>query len=148
MGIIDWTDEQLCEDSDLVKYETNVLEWTEVAGDARKWRDSAKELIEQRLRHALRTVELATDADDVLDLIADVAPLKIAASYMTLHLLCNDCSTGGDHWAEKASMYYSKFEDEWPRAVGLLSLDTDEDDLITDSEKYNVDTGATFSRGY
>lgn len=147
MAIGNWGDAVLCRDKDLSEFETNVLRWVQGRGSAEKWISKAKDLIAQKLRYSLRTVELATDEDDVLDLIADITPLKDAACYLSLHLICNDASTGADGWAQKAEMYWHKWEKEWPQALGLVSLDTDESGTLEDSEKYNVNTGVTLVRG-
>jgi len=147
MAIGDWSAAILCLDKDLVEWESQVLAWARSEGSCKKWRDKAKEVIEQKLRHALRQVELDTDEDDVLDLIADVTPLNHSACFMTLHLLANDKSIGsGDQWSVKSEMYYRKFQDNWPQALGLISIDVDESGTLEDGEKYNVG-GVTFVRG-
>jgi len=147
MAINDWSDGVLCVDSDLEEYESNIQEWVSNFGSCEKWRIKAKDEIEQRLRHGLRQIEIDTDEDDVLDLISSYDPLKNPACFMTLHLLCNDLSTNSaDHWATKSEMYYRKFQDSWPIALGLIHLDIDESGTIEDDEKYNV-PGVTFVRG-
>ncbi|MBU8914212.1 MAG: hypothetical protein KOO61_09330 [Spirochaetales bacterium] len=147
MAISDWSATALCQDKDLLEFEGQVLVWTRDKGTAQKWISKAKDLIATRLRYSFRDVELATDAADVLDLIADVTPLKDAACYLSLHLLCHECSVGGDYFESLEQMYWHKFEKEIPRALGLVSLDLDESGVIETSEKYNVKTGVTFVRG-
>lgn len=147
MAISDWGATALCQDKDLIEFESNVLAWTRSKGTAQKWISKAKNLIAAKLRHSLRDVEIATDVDDVLDLIADVTPLLDTACYLSLHLLCNDCSVGGDYFERMADMYWHKYSKELPLALGLVSLDIDESGTIEDSEKYNVKTGVTFVRG-
>ena len=147
MAIGDWSATALCEDADLIDFESDVLAWVQsTQGSAVKYRDKAKHIIGERLKHAFRQIEIDTEEDEVLDLIASVDPLKNAACYLTLHLICNDCSVGGDHWAGKAEMYYQKYNDEMPYALGLLSIDLDESGTIEDVEKYNV-SGIEFQRG-
>jgi hypothetical protein len=148
MGVIDWTDTTLCTDADLVEFETDVLQWAGSEGSANKWRKKAKDIIAERLDFALKDIELATDADDVKDLIGNPERLKDAACYLTLHLLANDVSVGqGDLYDRKAEMYLAKFEEVLPRALSMLSVDVDESDTIEDSEKYRFPTGVTFKHG-
>lgn len=140
-----WSTEVLCVDADLLEFESNVLSWTKTRGSCEKWRDKAKYVIGQRLRYAFRATQVGTDTD-VLDLVLDTTPLKDAACFMALHLLCNDATTGEDAWSSKAEMYWSKFADEWPIALGLLSLDIDESGTIEQGEYYNV-PDVTLERG-
>ena len=144
--MITWADEELCTDSDMKALESNVLTWTGPYGAATKWRTEAKRQITQRLRVHFINIDLVTDAAEPLDLISSVEPFRYAATYLSLHLLCNDCSTGPDQWAEKARLYLAKFEEEWPNALALLSVDLDESGAIDDSEQYNVSTGLKFKR--
>jgi hypothetical protein len=149
--MIDWSNSTLCVDADLLQFESNVLSWTKAKGDAGKWRATAKTVIEHRLRSQFRALEIKLELgkdDDVLDLISSVSPLNIAACYFTLHLLATDCTMSvGDHYDANGQLYLAKFEEEWPRALGMLSVDTDESGEIGTAEKYNVQTGATFVRG-
>jgi hypothetical protein len=145
MPIGDWSKAVLCEDSDLIEFESNVLNWTRSRGDCSKWRSKAKDIITNKLRHAFRSAATSTD-EDILDLIGDTGPLKDAACYMTLHLLCNDLSTGEDHWERKGEMYWTKFGKEWPIAYGLISLDIDESGAIEKAEMYNT-PGVKMVRG-
>jgi hypothetical protein len=145
---IDWTDTVLCIDADLQEFETDVLAWTGGEAVAGKWRAKAKDLIAQRLDLKLRSVEEATDAADVKDLIGNPEVLKDAACYLSLHLLANDISHGaGDMYDRKAEMYHAKYEAELERAMALVHLDLDESGTIEDSEKYTAPTGVTFKHG-
>jgi hypothetical protein len=138
----------LCEDADLLQFESNALAWVQSSqGGGKKYRDKAKDLIEQRLRFSFRSIAATLDSGvDVLDLLLSVSPLKDTACYLTLHLICNDASTGGDFWAQKGEMYWNKYMTEWATAFGLLSLDIDQSGVIESSEMYNI-PGITFQRG-
>lgn len=144
MAIGNWSAAELCQDGDLVNVESQCMDW--VSGGAKRYRDEAKRQIGQRLHRIFKDIELATDEAEVLDLIESVEPLLTAAIFLTLHLLCNDCSSGGDFYENKAALYLHKFDEEWPDALGMLNVDTDESGTIEDSEKYNVTTGVTFRR--
>jgi hypothetical protein len=142
-----WLASILCTDEDLRTLELNVLQWTAGEGSAAYFRQSAKDLIATELRQSFKNVELATDAAEVLDLVLDVTPLKYPAAYLTLHLICNNCSVGGDQWEKKAEMYWSKYKGALPAAVAMLALDTDESGTITEGEKYNFTPGVRMTRG-
>ena len=148
MAISDWSATDLCIDADLVEFETDVLQWTGQEAGAGKWRSKAKDMIGQRLDFTLKDVEIATDETDVKDLISNLDRLRDSACYLTLHLLANDVSVAqGDLYDRKAVMYLGKYEDELPRALALLHVDTDESGTIEDSEKYNVESGVTLRHG-
>ena len=148
MAISDWSATELCIDADLVVKETDVLQWTGNQQGAQKWRDDAKEMIGHRLDFALKEIEIATDETDVKDLISNLGQLKNPAVYLSLHLLANDVSAApGDLYDHKAQMYLGKYEDELPRAIALLHVDTDESGTIEDTEKYNAPTGVTLKLG-
>ena len=144
--MITWSDETLCIDSDLTELESSALEWVSAKGSAAAYRATAKKIITSRLRSHFRDLDVQITGDEVLDLIADVEPLRQAATYLTLHLICNDCSTGSDLFADKAQMYWGKYVEEWPYALGLLSIDKDESGVIDSTEEYNFGPGVTFSR--
>lgn len=144
--MITWLDEILCIDSDLTDLESNALEWVNVKGGAAPYRATAKKIIEGRLRSHFREIDIQIIGGEVLDLIADVEPFRQAAAYLTLHLICNDCSSGGDLFADKGSMYWGKYAEEWPFALGRLNIDKDENGTIEDSEEYNFDPGVRFLR--
>jgi hypothetical protein len=147
MPISDWSAATLCTDADLVEKESTVLQWTRRQGDCKKWRDLAKEHIGDKLRFALKQVEIDTDADEVLDLIADYTVLKKVAVSYTLYLIANDVMTSPeDYYSAKAAHYLQLYRDEWDECAGMISLDTDEDGSISDSEKYNMRTGVKFNR--
>jgi len=147
MATGDWLAAVLCTDEDLRSLEIHVLEWVAREGSAAYWRATAKDLIEVELRQSFRNIELATEEADVLDLVPDVTPLKYAACYLTLHLICNNCSTGGDHWEHKAEMYWNKYKGALPDAISMLSVDVDESGDIVDSEKYYISHGVRMTRG-
>jgi len=147
MATGDWLAAVLCTDSDLRTFEIKVLGWVSAEGSATHWRQSAKDQIEAELRQSFKKIELATEEADVLDLIADITPLKYTACYLTLHLICNNCSIGGDHWERKSEMYWSKYREALPGAIGMLSIDIDESGAITDSEKYYISHGVRMTRG-
>ena len=144
--MITWASVVLCVDSDLTDLESNALSWAGPAGAAR-YREAAKvKIIEPRLRHFFRELDYTITGSEVLDLIASVEPLRLAATYLSLHLLCNDCSSGGDLFAEKAVQYWTKYNEEWVLAVDRLSVDTDESGAIDSSEEYNQSAGVRFVR--
>ena len=147
MAIGDWSAAVLCTDEDLRTLELSVLQWVGAEGSATYYRQTAKNLIETELRQSFKTVELATEEADVLDLIADTAPLKYAACYLALHLICNNCSIGGDQWESKAGMYWAKYKEALPDAISMLSIDVDEGGTITDAEKYYISHGVRMTRG-
>jgi hypothetical protein len=141
----DWSATDLCLDTDLRDFESDVLSWIGGEGSGEKWRRQAKKLIEERLRSMdkVQQLELDTDIDDVLDLIGNLGELRTAACYRTLHLLANDVSAGsGDLYDRKAEMYLSLFEDEFPMAMRRLHWDVDESGTIEADEKY---TGASYT---
>jgi len=148
MAVGDWSATDLCLDRDLKTLEGEVLEWAKPEGDCSKWRAKAKKQIGDKLRFALKSVELATEEAEVLDLIENPEELLDVACYKTLQLLCNDRMTSpNDKYAAK-TMYYKKlFDEEWGQAVSMLNVDTDESGDITDSEKYNMSTGVKLGRG-
>ena len=135
-----WSTVTLCEDADLLDHEENILSWMQSRGGGSKWRDKAKDVIANRLRHAYRhyTKTYDFDAADVLDLIDDTTPLKDLACYLTIHLFCESATTGDDLFSRKAILYSEKYLAEWEIALGLLSLDLDEDGTIASSEMYNT----------
>lgn len=148
MAIGDWSAAVLCIDADLVEFETDVVQWTGTEASATKWRAKAKDLIGERIDFSFKEIELATDEDDVKDLISNPERLKDAACYLTLHLLANDISIAqADLYDRKAEMYLAKFEDVFPRAVSMLHVDIDESGTIEDAEKYIAPTGVTFRHG-
>ena len=148
MAIGDWSALVLCNDTDLARFESNVLEWVRSQGTAKHWRDTAKRLIGNRLRSDLRDTELATDEADVLDLISNPEVLTDAASFLALNLIATDKMVHpGDTWAAKAVAYQDKFDQEFPVAVSMLHVDKDESGAIDDTEKYNVTLGVRFTRG-
>jgi hypothetical protein len=146
-AIGDWSAAVLCTDEDLRSLETNVLQWVAAEGSASYFRQSAKDQIEAELRQSFRNTDLETDSPDVLDLIADVTPLKYAAIYLTLHLVCNNCSAGGDQWEKKAEMYWGKYKEALPGAIGMLSLDIDQSGVVDIGEKYYLTQGVRMTRG-
>jgi len=155
MAINDWSAKELCLGSDLQALESSVLEWTRDAGGAKKWIAEAKKQLEHELRQHLAAIDKVVNASvvagedrqEVLDLIADYAPLKYTACYLTLHLLCNNCSGAeGDFYYRKAEMYWHKYKEELPKGLSLLSIDTDESATIAESERYYDNTGVRFSR--
>ena len=146
MAIGDWSTAALCQDGDLINVESQCLDWIPGDGSSDRYRTEAKRQIEARLRRVFKDIELVTDEADVLDLIESVTPLLTAAIFLTLHLLCNDCSTGGDFFENKSALYLHKFNEEWPQAITMLNVDTDESGTIEDSEKYNVVSGVEFRR--
>ena len=145
---IDWSAIDLCIDADLAEFETDVLQWTGTRAIAEKWRKTAKDIIGQKIDLRFRTIEEATDALDVKDLIGNPTVLRIAACYRTLHLLANDASHApGDMYDNKARMYLELYDKEIEDAIAMLSVDTDESGTIADSEKYGAPTGVTFKHG-
>ena len=147
---IDWSAIELCVDGDLFEVETNSVRWVSREGDASIWRAKAKELIGNRLKITLNSIATAeaTTVDDVRDLIANPEELKIAAVYLTFHLIASDkMKAPGDFYDTKARQYYQMYEDELGRALQLINIDTDESGTIEDSEKYNTPTGATIRLG-
>lgn len=148
MAVGDWSATTLCLDSDLIGHESRVLSWSADEPGCRKWRDLAKEQIGNKLRFTLKDIELATDIDEVLDLISNPEELKTVACYLSLHLLANDCMKDtGDYYNAKAAFYLGQFDKEYSAAVSMLHVDTDEGGSIDDTEKYNVDTGVKMTRG-
>ena len=155
MAIGDWSATDLCQDSDLQALETGVLEWTRGEGGAKNWRDEAKLQLEHELRQHFAAIDKVVNASvvagaarqEVLDLIADLSPLKYTACFLSLHLLCNNCSGAeGDFYDRKAQMYWGKYRDELPRGLSLLSIDTDESGTISESEMYYDNKGVRLSR--
>ena len=147
MTIPAWSTVTLCTDDDLRELEIKVLDWVAGEGSGKHWRDSAKEIIANELRQSFKTIELVTEAAEVLDLVVDVAPLKYASAYLSLHLICNNCSVGGDQWEKKAEMYWSKYREALPGAIGMLSLDLDESGTGDEAEKYYLTHGVRMTRG-
>jgi len=142
-----WSTVTLCTDEDLRTLEINVLQWVSGEGSAAYFRQGAKDQIATELRQSFKTIELVTDAAEVLDLIADVTPLKYPAMYLTLHLICNNCSVGGDQWEKKAEMYWAKYKEALPGAIGMLSLDVEEGGTVEDAQKYYLTHGVRMTRG-
>jgi hypothetical protein len=143
-----WADTDLNLDRDLIEYETDAVTWFGAQGSGAKWRSTAKNTIAQRLRQNLKSIEVQTDASEVLDLIGNPEVLKPAACFLTLHLIAFDRLTStGDLWDRKAEVYYAKFEAEMATALALLELDLDESGTIEDSEKYAAPRGVTFKHG-
>lgn len=148
MALTAWTDVELCIDADLVEFETNVLQWTGARGVAKKWREKAKDIIGQKIDLRLRTIEIATDAAEVKDLLGNPEVFKDSACYRTLHLIANDASIApGDLYDRKAEMYLGLYDQEIENALALLHIDTDESGTIEDEEKYNAPTGITLKHG-
>lgn len=147
MATGDWLAAVLCTDEDLRTLEAHVLEWLAAEGSGDYWRQSAKNLIAEELHQSFKTIEKLTDEVEVLDLLLDVTPLKYTACYLTLHLICNNCSTGGDNWEKKAEMYWSKYKEALPQAIGMLSVDIDEGGTIEEAEKYYLTGGVRMTRG-
>lgn len=143
-----WANEVLCTDSDLQALESGVLTWAEAEGNVKKWREEAKKQITHKLRTHFMNIELATDAAEVLDLIDNpVEAFAYAASFLSLHLICNDAMTvAGDMWDTKARMYLEKFDEEWTKALGLMHIDIDESGTIEIGEKYYYKTGVVIRR--
>jgi len=149
-GPIDWTTTVLCTDADLREFETDVLQWLGGEGSASKWRNKAKDLIAQRMDLRLKDIEIATDIDDVKDLIGNPAVLKDAACYRSLHLIANDVSQAtGDLYDRKAQMYLALYEQEIEIAAGLLHIDIDESGAIDEDtgEMYAAPTGVRLKHG-
>lgn len=144
--MITWTDEILCIDSDLTELESNALGWVGLKGGAAAYRATAKKILEGRLRGHFRDLDILITGGEVLDLIADVEPFRLAATYLALHLICNDCSSGNDLFDQKAVMYWSKYNEEWPLALGRLNIDKDESGAIDKSEEYNFSPAVRFVR--
>lgn len=145
--MITWSTITLCTDSDMTRFESSAVTWAASKGGAAHYRQTAKDLIEARLRLHFKALALRITGSEVLDLISSVGPLRDAAVFLSLHLLCNDCSVAeGDLFDTKARMYWSKFQTEWPLCLGLVSVDEDESGAIDDSERYNVETGVRFVR--
>jgi len=151
----DWSGTDLCQDSDLQALEAGVLEWTRLDGGVKKWRAEAKLQLEHELRQHFAAIDKMVNIEvaaggtrqEVLDLIDDLGPLKYTACYLSLHLLCNNCSgSEGDFYDRKAKMYWHKYKEELPRGLSLLSIDTDESDTIDESERYYQATGIRLSR--
>ena len=143
-----WADVDLCIDADLAEFETGVLQWTGALQGAKKWRDLAKDIIGQKLDLRFRTIEEATDAAEVKDLIGNPEVLKTAACYRTLHLIGNDASHApGDIYDRKAEMYLNLYDKAIEDAIALISVDKDESGTIEDSEKYGAPTGVTLKHG-
>jgi hypothetical protein len=142
-----WATMVLCMDDDLRSIEMNVLQWVSAEGSAAAFREEAKKQIAAELRQSFKSLELRTDASDVLDLLLDVTPLKYPACYLTLHLICINCSTGQDQWDRKAEIYWAKYKEALPGAIGMLSFDVDENATIEDAEKYYLTHGVRMTRG-
>lgn len=148
MAISTWSDVVLCIDADLQRLETDVLQWTADVGSVDKWRSEAKDQIGTRLDLKLRDIDIATDAAEPKDLIANYSVMKHAAIFLTLHLLANDVSHGAeDLYDRKAVMYLEKYEAELQRALQLINVDVDESGTIEAAEKYNMPTGITLKHG-
>lgn len=150
MAITTWSTVVLCQDKDLRRFESNVMEWVKSDGHASRYRLTAKERITTRLRSQLRNQDLlkSTDITDVLDLVANPDVLKDAACFMTLHLIATDKMVHADDtWSLKAVKYKDDFDEEFPVAVSLISFDTDESGAIADAEKYNLTLGVRITRG-
>lgn len=148
MAIGDWSAETLNVDADCIAKESSFLQWVEGRGGGELWRGEAKKEIELKLRHALKDIEIATDEDEVLDLLENPEVLNLSATLLTLHLTAlSKVVSPGDYWDRKAEIYMSRFKDEWPIAAGLIHVDTDESGDISDSEKYNFPTGVRLTRG-
>lgn len=146
MSISDWSATELCTDQDCASRETRCQQYGAGEGSLKKWRDAGKKEIETRLRFALKDQQKET-ATDVLDLIGSYEPLRMAAMFISLHLLFNDLMANtGDLYTAKASYYLGQFEEELGRAVPQLSLDLDESGVIADTEEQNINFGVKFYR--
>jgi len=155
MALEDWSAVELCQDSDLQALEHGLLEWTRSEGGAKCWRAEAKLQIEHELRQRFAAIDKVINSavvtgearQEVLDLIGDLDPMKYTACFLTLHLLCNNCSGAeGDFFDRKAQMYWAKYRDELPRGLSLLSIDLDESGDISESERYYNSRGVRLSR--
>lgn len=151
MGIITWADETLCTDADCVNEETRVTRWNN-GESLKRWRDLAKDKIGERLRHLFRqrTVDMDIDieTDDILNHIYSYEPMRTAAVYMSIHLMCKNSTVNpGDLYDQKSRDYWGLFTDEWPRAIEMLHMDIDQSGTIEDIEKFNVMRGITARRG-
>jgi len=147
MVAVTWAAAILCTDDDLRSLEPNVLQWLAADGSGAAMRASAKDQIADELRQSFKNIELATDATEVLDLVLDTTPLKYTAVYLTLHLICNSCSVGGDQWERKAEMYWGKYKEALPGAIGMLTLDINQSGTVDTGEKYYVSQGVRMTRG-
>jgi hypothetical protein len=145
MPISDWSAATLCTDADILGYESTWLDWT---NDTARWRAKAKAEIEIRLRHAMRDRELETDADDVLDLIANPEIFVRPACFFALALCAqNNTVQKDDTWAFKSAHYEKQADEAMGLSMEMIEFDQDESGTIDDSEKYQVGTGVTFTRG-
>jgi hypothetical protein len=146
VAISDWGATELCTDADLRGYESS-WPWGD-DHDSKRYRDSAKQHIERKLRVSLASIELATDEADVLDLISNPEVLTPAACYLTFVRAAEDLIPSGESlYAYKRDRYQIEFDKEFTLSVALLHLDTDESGTIEDTEKYNVRIGPQFTRG-
>lgn len=148
MAVGDWSTTDLCSDGDIIRFESDFDKWVGQRGSGKFWRDTAKELIGDRIRASLKELEKATDEAEVLDLISNPEELKNAACYKTLELVANDNVVNpGDRWTQKAIYYNDKFDDLIDEAVRMLHIDLDESASIEDSEKYRGSIDTKFERG-
>lgn len=149
MAVGDWSATDLCTDGDISRFESDFDKWVQTRGSGKHWRDTAKELIGDRLRASLKDLELATDTGvEVLDFISNPEELKNAACYKTLQLVANDNVVNpGDRWTQKAIYYSDLFDDIFDEAVKMLHIDQDESGTIEDSEKYSGSIDVKFQRG-
>jgi len=144
-----WSTEVLCTDADVIEEEPKIIQW-KGEGTLSKWRQLAKDKIEERLKYLLRSQALIMDVtlDEICDHILDTTPLKRSAIYMTLFCLTKAASIQPQDLMDgKSKDYWELFRDEWTRAVGSISLDSDESGTIEDAETYNVAIDATFRMG-
>jgi hypothetical protein len=147
----DWSAADICLDKDLSAIESRAISWGKNQGDLSTARDAAKDDMESRLRSTLHEKALllleSDSSTDVLDLIEDYAPLRKAASYLSLYYLCNDLMVDpSDLFTAKAAHYLDRFGEEFPKAVKRLSFDSDESGSIESGENYNITTGVKFTR--
>jgi hypothetical protein len=148
MAISDWSATDLCSDGDILRFESDFNDWVASRGSGQFWRDTAKELIADKLRASLIDTEMVTDETDVLDLISNPEVLKNVACYKTLQVVANDNVVNpGDRWTQKAIYYSDLFDDGFDDAVAMLHIDLDESGTIEDSEKYRGSVDIKFERG-
>jgi len=84
---------------------------------------------------------------DVLDLIKNPLILTPAAAFLALHYAALELvQSVGDFWDMKQSLYRHRFQETYKELAPDLLIDSDQDDVISTSERKMGITGGTLER--
>ena len=145
-----WSDVEITNDTELQKIESEILDLSPTGswGDKNTGKISlAIEILGDMLEIELTNRGLTVDesSDEVLlDIIHNPEVFNLSCAYLTLYLIYDDLSNGGqdEGYAIKAKKYKQKFEQQFKKDYKRINLDIDLDNKTdiyrTDWKRYII----------